>query len=194
MVVITKYGFYTKPYISTIPLGFIFIVFTDGEKRQIIDTIESKKGSEGAGHYIVYFTDDVTKAPIITQLPVSNLDKQFRILNETIDSKIITSHQIPRILANIGTAGSLGDGKEMLIAEQNFHKNYTRYQQQILTDFFYEVNLVNGQDEEVSIKLNNEISHTMIEMYKDYLTKEEVREFLGLKNETPTQNNILDNV
>ena len=167
------------------------IVFTDGlrtpqEEESMIYEIESKKGAEGAGNYLVYFTDDATKAPIINTIPASDLDKQYQILSETIDNKVITAHEIPRILANVETPGSLGDSKQMLEARENFLNDYIKYQRALVIDFFNEINLINGLDTKIEFVTARTINFTILELYKEFFTREEVREFLGLKNDTPT--------
>lgn len=192
----------SKFHLSNIKNSFspgAMIVFVEGdatpeEEEQIIEEIEAKKGSEGAGNFLVHFVKDQTRAPIITQLPVSDLDKQFAILNETIDSKIIVSHEIPRILSGIETPGSLGDSKQLLEAREQFHNDYIKYQQDLVLNFFNEVNEINGQDVIMEYIYPRTINFTILENYKEFFTREEVREFLGLKPEnTPTETTPIEN-
>jgi len=201
----------SKFHLANIKNGFnpgAMIVFLEGdatpeEEEMIIEEIEAKKGADGAGNFLVYFEKDQGRAPQITQLPVSDLDKQFSILNETIDSKIIVAHEIPRILSGIETPGSLGDSKQLLEAREQFHNDYIKYQQDLMINFLTEVNDINGIDEKVEYIFPRTLNFAILDNYKDFLTREEIREFLGLKPETtitptePTEtieNNPTENV
>jgi len=185
----------SKFHLSNIKQNFfpgMSIVFLGPTTPQQIEStlrdLENSRGSEGSGNFLTFFADNYDEAPVIKPIPTTDLDKQFIVLNDIIGSKIIVSHEIPRILANVGTPGSLGDGNEMISSKYNFYNDYIKYQQNLLRDFYYQVNVINGVDEEVEFIYNKELNYDMILKFKEYLTQDEVREFLGLQNNL--QNNV----
>lgn len=197
-----------KAHLANIKNGFnpgAFIIFTNGtpppeQKQEIIDNLKNNTGSEGTGSWYVDFVNGSDKAPIITQLPVSDLDKMYLEVSTRKDSEIVISHQIPRILSGLETPGSLGDSKQIMEARDVFYNDYIKYQQQLMEDFLYQVNVINGVDSEVEFINNKTINYAVLDNYKEFLTRQEIRDFLGLKDEAmngtplkPLQNNITPN-
>lgn len=192
----------SKFHLSNIQNGFnpgAMVVFTSGEptpeeEEYIIKTIQTNTGPDGAGKYIVYFAESADKAPIITQLPVNELDKQFKILEETITEKIITAHQIPRILAGLQTPGSLGDSKQLLQADETFHANYITYSRQIILDFLNKIAEKIGINEEIYIKNNTRKNNGLIidniQYIRDIFTINELRYIFGFQ---PIENQPIEN-
>lgn len=192
----------SKFHLSNILNSFnagMFVVFTEGEptpqqQQRIESMINSNSGTVPAGKHVLYYAENKDHVPVITPISPSQLHKQYEVLNDTIDNKILISHQMPRILANLQTPGSLGDSKQLYQASQTFYNEYTKPQQKYILDFFNQINRINGIDEDVIIEQekirNNALLIEMLDSIKDILTKEELREILGYQNEQ-SQTNIV---
>lgn len=179
--------------------GGMFIVFTEGEpspaqQKRLEDMIVNNSGTVPAGKNVLYYAENKDNVPIITPIATSQLHKQYEVLNYTIDNKILISHQMPRILANLETPGSLGDSKQLYQASETFYNEYVKAQQKYVIDFFNQINRINGIKEDVTIGKeqvrNNSLLIEMVDSIKDVLTKEELRELFGYSNEQ-SQTNII---
>jgi len=181
----------SKFHLSNVLQGFnpgMLIVFTEGtptpeQERRIEQQIKSKSNPEGTGNYILYYAENKDNVPVITPIQTSQLHKQYEVLNNTIDSKILVGHQMPRILANVATEGSLGGSKEYLQASEVFTNDYVIPQQKYMLDFLNEINVINGIKDEVYIEqsktTNNSLIIELLGELKDVLTKDEIRKLIG---------------
>ncbi len=62
---------------------------TPEEQGDIERQIKRKfSGTDNAGRFVVTFNDDVNKAPTLEPLTPSDMDKQFEILNKTVQQEI----------------------------------------------------------------------------------------------------------
>ena len=139
-------------------------------------------GSDNAGRVVVTFSDGVESQPTLLNLQPSDLDKQFDILNKTVQQEIFTGHKITSgMLFGIKTEGQLGGRTELLEAWEHFYKTYIVYKQDVITGVFNNLLQVNGLPPVLKIKPIEPIGVTWSEAtYVSVMTKDELREKLGL--------------
>lgn len=84
------------------------------EKRKIEKQVNEKfAGSDSAGNIIITFSDDATKAPTVTTISPSQLDKQFIQLEASTQQSILTGHKVNNpLIVGIPTPGKLGGSNE----------------------------------------------------------------------------------
>ena len=139
-------------------------------------------GSDNAGRVVVTFSDGVESQPTLLNLQPSDLDKQFDILNKTVQQEIFTGHKITSgMLFGIKTEGQLGGRTELLESWEHFYKTYIVYKQDVITRVFNNLLQVNGLPPVLKIKPIEPIGVTWSEAtYVSVMTKDELREKLGL--------------
>ena len=139
-------------------------------------------GSDNAGRVVVTFSDGQESQPTLLNLQPSDLDKQFDILNKTVQQEIFTGHKITSgMLFGIKTEGQLGGRTELLEAWEHFYKTYIVYKQDVITSVFNNLLQVNGLPPVLKIKPIEPIGITWSEStYVSVMTKDELREKLGL--------------
>lgn len=139
-------------------------------------------GSDNAGRVVVTFSDGTESQPTLLNLQPSDLDKQFDILNKTVQQEIFTGHKITSgMLFGIKTEGQLGGRTELLEAWEHFYKTYIVYKQEVITRVFNNLLQVNGLPPVLKIKPIEPIGITWSEStYVSVMTKDELREKLGL--------------
>ena len=150
------------------------------KQNKIIDAIKSKhKGIENAGKPLIFFLDN-EDLPKLETVENSEVDKMYQELYSTTQENIITAHQIPRVLANVTTEGSLGSGKEYIDAEKIFDKNYIQPTQEFLLG---KINIIFDINELVNLKIQKvepDLSVYPIDELLKLYTPTEIKELLGL--------------
>lgn len=88
------------------------------QQREIINGLDrTYGGKKKAGKVMVLFSDGKDLAPEVTPVDVSNLDKQFTVLESSISEKVIYSHNaVSGILYGREVAGKLGSSNEYINA------------------------------------------------------------------------------
>lgn len=76
--------------------------------------LQEYQGSGQAGKMMLLFSQGEEVQPTITQLEVSNLDRQFETLNKTLNEKIALATGIPRILTGLETVVGLSNAGQAL--------------------------------------------------------------------------------
>lgn len=111
---------------------------TDEEQKTIEAKIKKKfAGTDNAGQLIISFADNKDKAPTIENLTPSDMDKQFNLLNQTVQQEIFTAHRVTSpILFGVKTEGQLGNRQEFADAWELFQNNYISVKQKILEEVF----------------------------------------------------------
>ena len=139
-------------------------------------------GSDNAGRVVVTFSDGVESQPTLLNLQPSDLDKQFDILNKTVQQEIFTGHKITSgMLFGIKTEGQLGGRTELLESWEHFYKTYIVYKQDVITRVFNNLLQVNKLPPVLKIQPIEPIGITWSEQtYVNVMTKDELREKLGL--------------
>lgn len=129
----------SKFHLSAIKNGFNpskMITFNTGEptdekKREIEKRFGDKfQGSENAGKYLFVFNTDPAKAPIIQDLSGNDLDKQYDILNKTIQQEVFAGHQVTSaMLFGVAEPGKLGGRNELMDSYGIFLNTYAKPKQ-----------------------------------------------------------------
>ena len=156
---------------------------SEEEQRTIERRMREKfAGEANAGKFIINFNNDPAKAPTVLDLSASDLDKQFDLLNKTIQQEIFSGHRITSAsLFGIATEGALGARNEMRTAYEIFQNTYVNGKQQFIERWFGYILPLFGINEEFHIQptepLGFEFSEAIIAAN---MTQDEIREKLGL--------------
>jgi hypothetical protein len=163
---------------------------TDEEQRALVRRINNKHGStDNAGRWIINFSDGSDKAPNVISLQPSELDKQFDILNDTIQQEIFVAHRVTSpIFMGIRTEGQLGGRNEMVDAFKLFEQNEIKPDQQHFEELFNYIIGLNGINQPYEVQPLEPFSPEFTEQTLIQIaTKNELREMAGLpKLEEPT--------
>ena len=157
----------------------------EGECEQLERQIAEKFSStDNAGKFILNFSDSKDRSAEITTITPSNLDKQYQILEERIDSALTIGHRVINPIlfgwASEGT-GFSNNADEMRVAHSSFQHRYVTPKQESKEDLFNSILLVNGVPGILEIKplepVKAQIDNaTMVAN----LTQEEIREMIGM--------------
>ena len=153
------------------------------EEQEEVERQVNRKfsGTNNAGRLIVNFNDDVSKAPTITTLQASDLDKQFDILNKTIQQEIFVAHNVVNpMLFGVKTEGQLGGRAELVEAYELFKNTYINDRQQKLErviNYLASFNSIDGLYLQPTEPITEQLSETVM---SQVATKDELREKLGL--------------
>jgi len=156
---------------------------TEEEQRKIERQVKDKfSGEKNAGKFIINFNNDPAKAPTVIDLSASDLDKQFDMLNKTIQQEIFSGHRITSAsLFGISQEGALGARNEMRTAYEIFQNTYVTGKQQFIERWLGYILPLFGITAEFHIKhtepLGFEFSEAIISAN---MTQDEIREKLGL--------------
>ena len=154
---------------------------TPEEKVAFMDDINSNyKGSDNSNRVIV-FHNDGGEVPTFEQLDVSDMDKRFDTLSKSLTERIVSGHQIPRVLASIAQPGSLGNSKEILQATQIFITQYIIPHQNLVLNILNKIMKINKLNEIEIINPNINIALYSLSELEGVLTTDEIREYLGYK-------------
>ena len=154
------------------------------EEQRLIERQLKEKfaGEKNAGKFIINFNNDPTKAPTVIDLSASDLDKQFDLLNRTIQQEIFSGHRVTSpLLFGIATEGALGNRNEIREAYQIFQNTYIngkqvfieRWLRYILEPFGYNTNFTIQPTEPLAFEFSEQV---LVEA----MTRDEIREKLGL--------------
>jgi hypothetical protein len=82
-------------------------------------------GTDNAGRFLVNFSDSPETKPELTPLTPSDLDKQFDILNKTVQQEIFVAHRVTSpMLFGVKTEGQLEGRAEMVESYEIFKATY----------------------------------------------------------------------
>jgi DNA-binding MarR family transcriptional regulator len=153
------------------------------EQRTIERQLKEKfAGEKNAGKFIINFNNDPSKAPTVLDLSASDLDKQFDLLNRTIQQEIFSGHRVTSpLLFGIATEGALGNRNEIREAYQIFQNTYIngkqifieRWLKYILAPFGYNTDFAIKQTEPLAFEFSEQV-------LAQAMTRDEIREKLGL--------------
>jgi DNA-binding MarR family transcriptional regulator len=153
------------------------------EQRTIERQLKEKfAGEKNAGKFIINFNNDPSKAPTVLDLSASDLDKQFDLLNRTIQQEIFSGHRVTSpTLFGIATEGALGSRNEIREAYQIFQNTYIngkqifieRWLKYILEAFGYNTDFTIKQTEPLAFEFSEQV-------LVQAMTRDEIREKLGL--------------
>ena len=165
--------------------GFLFNfnngVPSDEEQRDIKrQLLRQMKGDDGE-RIVVNFNDTQDTGLKIEPLNANDLDKQFNILNETIQTEIFVAHRVTSpMLFGVRTSGQLGGRGELIEAYELFKAVYVNDRVQKLERVFNYLFSFNGLavlEIEPTDPITERLSETSL---VQIMTKNELREKAGL--------------
>jgi hypothetical protein len=171
--------------------GTHLISFANGvpsqeERMQIERSLAAKfQGSQNAGSLVLTFSDDKTRTPEITPIAMSDSDKQFLNMQETLVQNILTAHRVtsPLLFGIRDKNNGLGSNVDEMNSAFEIYLNTVvkNYQNQIIKTLakIFEVNGINIpfsfiQSKPITSKFD-------METLKSVMTQDEIREEMGLK-------------
>ena len=97
----------------------------------------SYSGTDNAGGLIIQYNEQNEKESIINNLQPSDFDKQFDILNKTVQQEIFVSHKVNSpMLFGVRVEGQLGGRTELIEAYEMFQTSYVEPRQKKIDDTF----------------------------------------------------------
>jgi hypothetical protein len=138
-------------------------------------------GTDNAGRFLVNFSDSPETKPELTPLTPSDLDKQFDILNKTVQQEIFVAHRVTSpMLFGVKTEGQLGGRAEMIESYEIFKATYVEDRVQRIErgiNYLASFNGVTG----LKLQPTEPISEQLTEgALLQIATKDELREKAGL--------------
>jgi len=98
---------------------------------------ENYQGTDNAGGLIIQYNDPTEKESVISNLQPSDFDKQFDLLNKTVQQEIFVAHKVNSpMLFGVRVEGQLGGRTELVEAYEMFHHAYIEPRQQKIDDAF----------------------------------------------------------
>jgi len=164
-------------------LNFNNGVPTDEEQKDLVRRINRKhQGTNNAGRWIINFSDGADKAPNVIPIQPNDLDKQFDILNKTVQEELFVAHRVTSpMLLGIKTEGQLGGRTEMVDAYKLFDLNEIKPDQQHFEELFNYFAAINGSIDAYEIETLDVPEPTLSEAALiQAATNDELREILGL--------------
>jgi DNA-binding MarR family transcriptional regulator len=164
-------------------LNFNNGVPTDEEQKDLVRRINRKhQGTNNAGRWIINFSDGADKAPNVIPIQPNDLDKQFDILNKTVQEELFVAHRVTSpMLLGIKTEGQLGGRTEMVDAYKLFDLNEIKPDQQHFEELFNYFAAINGAINAYEIETLDVPEPTLSEAALiQAATNDELREILGL--------------
>jgi DNA-binding MarR family transcriptional regulator len=164
-------------------LNFNNGVPTDDEQKDLVRRINRKhQGTNNAGRWIINFSDGADKAPNVIPIQPNDLDKQFDILNKTVQEELFVAHRVTSpMLLGIKTEGQLGGRTEMVDAYKLFDLNEIKPDQQHFEELFNYFAAINGSIDAYEIETLDVPEPTLSEAALiQAATNDELREILGL--------------
>jgi DNA-binding MarR family transcriptional regulator len=153
------------------------------EQRTIERQLKEKfAGEKNAGKFIINFNNDPSKAPTVLDLSASDLDKQFDLLNRTIQQEIFSGHRVTSpLLFGIATEGALGNRNEIREAYQIFQNTYINGKQIFIERWLKYILAPFGYNTDFTIKETEPLAFEFSEaVLSANMTQDEIREKLGL--------------
>lgn len=163
---------------------------TPEEQKKIEAKFKSKfAGTDAAGGVVLVFSDSKSKEPKIENILPSDFDKQFDILNKTVQQEIFTGHKITSpMLFGIKTEGQLGGRNELIEAFELFQNVYINSRQTKLLSVFDEFAKMYGVTGGLGIIPIEPIGYFLTESeVSASLTPDEKRNWIAEKLDIPIQ-------
>lgn len=153
------------------------------EQQELVRRINRRHGStDNAGRWIINFSDGQDKAPNVIPIQPADLDKQFDILNKTIQQEIFVAHRVTSpMFMGIRVEGQLGGRNEIIDSFRLFQQNEIKPDQVHFEKVFNYLASFNGVADAYRVEelepFNPEFSETTL---LEIATKDEMREMAGL--------------
>jgi hypothetical protein len=165
--------------------GFLFNfnngVPSDEEQREIKRQLQKQLKGDDGERIVVNFNDSADTGLKIEPLNANDLDKQFNILNETIQQEIFVAHRVTSpMLFGVRVDGQLGGRSELVEAYELFKAVYVNDRVQKLEKVFNYIFSFNGLGV-LEIEPTEPITERLSEQsLLQIMTKDELREKAGL--------------
>jgi hypothetical protein len=165
--------------------GFLFNfnngVPSDEEQREIKRQLQKQLKGDDGERIVVNFNDSADTGLKIEPLNANDLDKQFNILNETIQTEIFVAHRVTSpMLFGVRVDGQLGGRSELVEAYELFKAVYINDRVQKLEKVFNYIFSFNGLGV-LEIEPTEPITERLSEQsLLQIMTKDELREKAGL--------------
>jgi len=92
---------------------------------------ENYQGTDNAGGLIIQYNDPQERESVISNLQPSDFDKQFDILNKTVQEEIFVGHKVNSpMLFGVRVEGQLGGRSELIEAYEMFQQAYVEPRQE----------------------------------------------------------------
>jgi len=162
----------------------------EGKKKLERQFKDKFTGAENAGEIILSFGNDPAKAIQIQDLSATELDKQFTILNETVQQEVFSGHGITTpALFGVMTAGKLGESTQLKEGFEIFKNTYVTVKQGRLMEGINYLTKAMGIVSAFTLQDVDPIGFTLSEAaLLQVLTKDELRVMAG--HESLTQEPI----
>jgi len=149
-------------------------------------------GTDNAGRFLVNFSDSPETKPELTPLTPSDLDKQFDILNKTVQQEIFVAHRVTSpMLFGVKTEGQLGGRAEMIESYEIFKATYVEDRVQRIErgiNYLASFNGVTG----LKLQPTEPISEQLTEgALMQILSRDELREKAGYEPETKEPSEVV---
>jgi DNA-binding MarR family transcriptional regulator len=169
-------------------VGSTIVNFFNGtpkpENQRAIESKLKKKftGTDNAGKFILIFNDSKDKEPTVLNLTPSDMDKQFDLLNKTVQQEIFSAHKITSpMFFGIKTEGQLGGRTEIIEAWELFQNTYIKYKQNLIEDVFNDLFENKGLGRPIKLTKTTPIGLSITDAQLErVMTDDEVREIAGL--------------
>jgi len=172
---------------------------SDDEKRVIERKFTNRFSGSDGKKFILSFTTDPSRKPIIDDLGASDITKEdFGNVDKMIQQNIYAGHQITSPdLFGISTPGQLGSRQQMRDSYEIFKNTYVNDKQIFIEQIFSELAKLHGASESLEIIPVEPIGFEFsAEIIAANLTKDEIREKLGVplleQKTTTTNQDIID--
>ncbi|MEI7668514.1 MAG: hypothetical protein WCJ33_00325 [Pseudomonadota bacterium] len=164
-----------------------------GQNQEEIERKLKRKftGTDNTGKIILMFSDGKDKEPTVLHLQPNDLDKQFDVLNKSIEQKIFTGHKVTSpVLFGVMKGDGISNNKdEMKNSWELFQINYIQPKQAIVTEIFNDLFEARGLSRSLKIVPLSPIGMVTESMIEKVMTVDEIRERAGLPVLKKPENN-----
>jgi hypothetical protein len=168
--------------------GGYLINFNNGiptaeEQGDIERQIKRKfSGTDNAGRFVVTFNDEAANAPTLEPLTPSDMDKQFEVLNKSIQQEIFIAHRVTNpALFGVKTEGQLGGRNELVEAYELFKATYVNDRVRKVERMINYLGSFNGVEGMELIPVEPITERLSEQALLQIMTQDELREKAGLQ-------------
>jgi hypothetical protein len=156
---------------------------TPEEQGDIERQIKRKfSGTDNAGRFVVTFNDDAANAPTLEPLTPSDMDKQFEVLNKSIQQEIFIAHRVTNpALFGVKTEGQLGGRTELVEAYELFKATYVNDRVRKVERMINYLGSFNGVEGMELIPVEPITERLSEQALLQIMTQDELREKAGLQ-------------
>lgn len=157
---------------------------TEDERKKLEKLFNNKFTGPSGSKVILNFTAEGDRGAEWTTFQTSDLDKQFELISKTNQQKIVTGHQIPnKSLVGISVEGALSDRTAIDVSFEQLTNTYVEPRQELILNEIKMIAEYCGYDlSGIFVKKLKPLGIDFLSpALKEYVTKEEVREHLGLE-------------